>query len=178
MDTHRIANGQPYCLHQVDPANHRTSWVDASAAASSTGVMSRASLADINSSSLNASLSGGDLDSSVNSSPVLVRKPITVDLNFDAMKRSLAEPTESAKREQRERKVSIRKAFRESNFDDLMRRTEPKHELIQSRLNDLFTALAVERQIQAQTELKNGPAGGGGRERPIYESHFPELFYY
>lgn len=181
METNRLANGQPYGLHQVDQAAHRTSWVDASAGASSS-VMSRASLADINS-SLNASMSGGDLDSSVNSSPVLIRKPITVDLNFDAMKRSLAEPTESAKREQRERKLQISKAFREANFDDLMRRTEPKHDVIQTRLNDLFTALAVERQIQAQTELKNSAplSGGGGvgvRERPIYENHFPELFYY
>lgn len=188
METHRIANGQPYCLHQVDQAAHRTSWVDASGAASSS-VMSRASLADINS-SLNASMSGGDLDSSVNSSPVLVRKPITVDLNFDAMKRSLAEPTDSAKLKQLKRKKQIHKEFREASFDDLMRRTEPRHDVIQTRLNDLFTALAVERQIQAQTELKNSTtplSGGGGggiggvgapRERPIYENHFPELFYY
>lgn len=180
MDTHQLVNGQPYGLHQADQTAHRTSWVDASAAGSSS-MMSRASLADINS-SLNASMSGGDLDSSVNSSPVLVRKPITVDLNFDAMKRSLAEPTESSKREQRERKVQISKAFREANFEDLMRRTEPKHDVIQARLNDLFTALAVERQIQAQSELKNAnqlSAGSGGiKERPIYENHFPELFYY
>lgn len=184
MDTHRLANGQPYGLHQVDQTAHRTSWVDASTAGGvSSSMMSRASLADINSSSLNASMSGGDLDSSVNSSPVLVRKSITVDLNFDAMKRSLAEPTDSAKREQRDRKLQITKAFREANFEDLMRRTEPKHDVIQTRLNDLFTALAVERQIQAQSELKNsgalsGGGGGTGRERPIYENHFPELFYY
>lgn len=65
--THRIAiNDQTYCMHQINLSNHRTSII-ASAAA-----ILLASLADINSSRLNASLSYGDLDNSVNSSPGMV----------------------------------------------------------------------------------------------------------
>lgn len=129
--------------------------------------MSRNSLADISSSYNN------DVDS-VNSSPILPRKPITVELNFDAMKRALAEPTDAAKRDAREKQIQLVKTFRDANFDELVRRTEPKHEIIQNRLNDLFTALAVERQI-TQVENKNQM---GHKEKPIYENHFPELFYY
>lgn len=111
------------------------------------------------------------------------------------MKRALAEPTESAKKEAREKQMQIVRTFRESNFDDLVRRTEPKvvaprvnypldheiksffllsvqHELIQNRLNELFNSLASERQI-TQTETKNTTT-----QKPVYENNFPELFYY
>lgn len=108
---------------------------------------------------------------SVNSSPVLPKKPVIIELNFDAMKRALAEPTEASKREAREKQQQLVKTFRDSNFDDLMRRTEPKHEMIQNRLNDLFNSLAVERQI-TQDHKNQQP------NKPIYEKHFPELFYY
>lgn len=171
METNRIQSGVPYTLNQLSQANHRHSWVDTTSG--SVAGMSRASLADISS-------SYNDVDS-VNSSPIMPRKPITVELNFDAMKRTLAEPTEASKREAKERQQQLVKTFRDANFDDLVRRTEPKHELIQNRLNDLFTALAVERQIN-QVENKSQAAGGGGgvqlKDRPIYENHFPELFYY
>lgn len=132
--------------------------------------MSHASLADMS--------NYNDVDS-VNNSPIIPRKPITIELGFDAMKRTLAEPTEAVKREAKERQQLLVKTFREANFDDLVRRTEPKHEIIQNRLNDLFTALAVERQIN-QVESKNQASGNGlpQKDRPIYENHFPELYYY
>lgn len=151
----------------MSQSNHRHSWVDTNGTGVHSGGLSRASLADINNYNTN------DVDS-VNSSPILPRKPIMVELNFDAMKRTLAEPTESAKREAREKQIQLVKTFREASFDDLIRRTEPKHEIIQNRLNDLFTALAVERQI-TQVENKNQT---GNKDKPIYENHFPELFYY
>lgn len=215
MESGRLAAGTPYTLHQADAAGHRHSWVgDTTSVSVSGGVQrsGRTSLDDITGASFNGSTSaatsgGAELDSSVNSSPVLPRRQaITVELNFDAMKRALAEPTEAAKREVRERSAQLGRVFREASFDELLRRTEPKHDMLQNRLNDLFTALAVERQIQAQSELKLAAAsagvqpllaaamagvsvGGGGmaaaaaaaatgRERPIYEQSFPELFYY
>lgn len=42
------------------------------------------------------------------------------------MKRALAEPSEAMKREQREKQLQIVHTFREGNFEDLVRRTEPK----------------------------------------------------
>lgn len=213
MEFQRLAGGTPYALHQIDPGAHRHSWVDTSMASGSGAQRSRNSLDDITTATTagatsytgsNSSTMAGDLDnynSSTNSSPLLPRRQaITVELNFDAMKRALAEPTEAAKRERRDRHAQIGRTFREATFEELMRRTEPKHELLQNRLNDLFTALAVERQIQTQSELKSGGSTGGvaqatvtgvmgagamaavggvgGKERPIYENSFPELFYY
>lgn len=48
------------------------------------------------------------------------------EYTVDAMKRYLAEPPESVKREQQEKQKQIVRAFRESDFEDLMKRTEPK----------------------------------------------------
>jgi hypothetical protein len=87
------------------------------------------------------------------------------------MKRVLAEPTEATKREQRERQIQINKAFRETNFDDLVRRTEPKHDVIQNKLNEIFNSLSAERQINQADGTKQA-------QKPIYENNFPELFFY
>lgn len=42
------------------------------------------------------------------------------------MKRYLAEPSEAMKKEMQEKQKQIVRAFRESNFEELMKRTEPK----------------------------------------------------
>lgn len=55
-----------------------------------------------------------------------LQKMLAPEYNFDAMKRALAEPTEAVKREQREKQMQIVRSFREGNFEDLVRRTEPK----------------------------------------------------
>lgn len=84
------------------------------------------------------------------------------------MKRMLAEPTERSKREARDKEIQIIKAFRENDFDDLIRRTEPKHDVIQNRLNELFNSLGTERNTQVDGKL----------QKAIYENNFPELFFY
>lgn len=61
-----------------------------------------------------------------------------------------------------------------ANFEDLMRRTEPKHDVIQSRLRDLFNSLAVERQIIGQTDQFKSSQPN----KYVYENNFPELFFY
>lgn len=160
METNRIQTGTPYSLNALDQTSHRHSWVDTGAVSS----VQRNSITEIN--------AYNDSDS-VSNSPIAQKKTITNDLNFDAMKRALAEPTEASKRETRDRQKQLHRTFKDANFDDLIRRTEPKHDIIQNRLNDLFTALAVERQI-TQVESKNQIT----TNKPIYETHFPELFYY
>ncbi|XP_017044544.2 protein EFR3 homolog cmp44E isoform X2 [Drosophila ficusphila] len=164
MDVQRLNTGAPYTLNQTDHPGHRHSWVESV----SNQLTQRNSSADL-------TVYNGDVDS-VSSSPGVCKLLLAPEFNFDAMKRALAEPTEAAKREQRERQMQIVRTFREGEFDDLMRRTEPKHDLIQNRLNELFNSLAVERQI---TQSDNKAAQlQASNEKPIYETNFPELFYY
>ncbi|XP_034476226.1 protein EFR3 homolog cmp44E isoform X2 [Drosophila innubila] len=165
MDAQRLNTGAPYMLNQTDNPGHRHSWVDSVSA----HMTQRNSSADL-------TVYNGDVDS-VNSSPGICKKILSPEYNFDAMKRALAEPTEAAKREQRERQLQIVRTFREGEFDDLMRRTEPKHDLIQNRLNELFNSLAVERQI-TQSDNKTAQLQANNNEKPVYETKFPELFYY
>ncbi|XP_022224750.2 protein EFR3 homolog cmp44E isoform X2 [Drosophila obscura] len=164
MEAQRLNTGAPYTLNQTDHPGHRHSWVESV----SSHLTQRNSSADL-------TVYNGDVDS-VNSSPGVCKKILAPEFNFDAMKRALAEPTEAAKREQRERQLQIVRTFREGEFDDLVRRTEPKHDLIQNRLNELFNSLAVERQItQSDSKVAQLQASN---EKPIYETNFPELFYY
>ncbi|XP_026835342.1 protein EFR3 homolog cmp44E isoform X3 [Drosophila erecta] len=164
MDAQRLNTGAPYSLNQTDHPGHRHSWVESV----SNQLTQRNSSADL-------TAYNGDVDS-VSSSPGVCKKLLAPEFNFDAMKRALAEPTEAAKREQRERQMQIVRTFREGEFDDLMRRTEPKHDVIQNRLNELFNSLAVERQI-TQSDTKSSQLQACN-EKPIYETNFPELFYY
>lgn len=56
-----------------------------------------------------------------------------------------------------------------------------QHDVIQNRLNDLFNSLAIERQISQsdiKTQQSQAAAAGAPLQKPIYETNFPELFYY
>lgn len=123
VENKRLQNGTPYELNQVDTALPRNSWVDVN----STGMVHRDSSADLAS-------NGNDADS-INSSPGVTKKQIFLnEYNFDSMKRALAEPTEAAKRYHREKQKEIVKQFRDGNFEDLMRRTEPKVDIFYFKL--------------------------------------------
>lgn len=162
MDFNRLQTGSPYGLNKINNATHRHSWVEAVS-----NMPTRYSSADL-------SAYNNDADS-VSSSPGFSKKSLAPEVNFEAMKRALAEPSEKVKKEQREKQLQIGRTFRESDFDDLIRRTEPKHEIIQNRLNDLFNSIAIERQI-SQSDIKNQQQHQ--TQKPIYEISFPELFYY
>ncbi|XP_055858817.1 protein EFR3 homolog cmp44E [Episyrphus balteatus] len=162
MDYNRLETGSPYALNQIDNSAHRHSWVEAAS-----NMPTRNSSADL-------AAYNNDADS-VSSSPGVSKKTLAPEYNFEAMKRALAEPTEAVKKEQREKQLQIGRTFRECDFDDLVRRTEPKHDVIQNRLNDLFNSLAIERQI-SQSDIKNQQQQQP--QKPIYEISFPELFYY
>ncbi|XP_063699541.1 protein EFR3 homolog cmp44E [Culicoides brevitarsis] len=149
MEFNRIQTGTPYCFSALD-ASQRPSWAEN---------MPRSSIAD-------TSTYNNDNDS-VGSSPGVIKKSLPSDYNFESMKRMLAEPTERSKREARDKEIQIIRAFRENDFDDLIRRTEPKHDVIQNRLNELFNSLGTERATQVD-----------GKMQKIYENNFPELFFY
>lgn len=164
LECSRLQSGVPYSLNSSDQNVPRHSWVDTSSVHAA-AMMSRGSTGDIQSYNDNDSIS---------SSPGVQRRILPSEFNFDAMKRALGEPTEAWKRERNETQRQLVKTFRSANFEDLMRRTEPKHDVIQSRLSDLFNSLAVERQIIGQNEqLKLAPPN-----KTIYENNFPELFFY
>lgn len=124
--------------------------------------------------------SAGDIaafadNDSITSSPDMKRRTLTNEFNFDAMKRALGEPTDTSKREHQEAQRQLNRTFHNANFDDLLRRTEPKHDVIQSRLSDLFNSLAVERQIISQNQDQPKTTQPN---KAIYENNFPELFFY
>lgn len=165
IESSRLQSGAPYGLMSSDTNGPRHSWVDPSNVNSIAMSLSRGSNGDIQ--------SFNDNDS-VTSSPGVQRRVLTSEFNFDAMKRALGEPTEASKRERTESQRQLVKSFRNANFAELMRRTEPKHDVIQSRLSDLFSSLANERQIIGQNEqLKSSQPN-----KSIYENNFPELFFY
>ncbi|XP_055533005.1 protein EFR3 homolog cmp44E isoform X2 [Wyeomyia smithii] len=165
LEHNRVQTGTPYSLHQSDMSAHRHSWVDTSAP--------RNSIVD----------NYNDIES-ISSSPGVQKRSLASDYNFESMKRVLAEPTEAAKREAQERQVAIGRTFREMAFEDLIRRTEPQHEVIQNRLNEIFNSLAAERQISCGNQLMLNSATSAvdgakvSQQRVIYENNFPELFFY
>ena len=166
MEYSQIQSGVPYSLNPMDNnPQHRHSWVDTSNISSS--ALSRGSNGDLQ--------SYNEADSA-NSSPGAQRRApmLAADLNFDAMKRALNEPTEAFKRERKEAQKQLVKTFRDANFDDLIRRTEPKHDVIQSRLSDLFMSLTAERQMMTQADQHKAAQ----TNKSVYENNFPELFFY
>lgn len=154
MECNRLQTCAPYNLNQQDMTEHRHSWIETT----------RSSVTDAN---------YNDNDS-VGSSPGVIKKSLPSDYNFESMKRMLAEPTERSKREAKDKELQIVKAFRENDFEDLMRRTEPKHDVIQNRLNELFNSLGTERSGYSQIDGKMAAIN----PKAIYENNFPELFFY
>lgn len=164
METTRLQTGNPYSLNSADQNGPRHSWVDPTNIHGAAMSMQRNSVADIQ------SINDND---SVGSSPGVQRRALVPEFNFDAMKRALGEPTEATKREHSETQRQLVKTFRSANFEDLMRRTEPKHDVIQARLSELFNSLTVGQMIGQSEQLKsNQPI------KTIYENNFPELFFY
>lgn len=113
LEFNHLSNGTPYVVNSALDYAHRPSWVDIG------GGLAGASNADISSFT-------NDTDS-VSSSPGVQRRVMLPQaLNFDAMKRRLAKPTEAVKKEEELKQKELCKVFREANFEDLLRRTEPK----------------------------------------------------
>lgn len=57
-----------------------------------------------------------------------------------------------------------------------------QHDMIQNKLNELFTSLANERPLVTYThnQIEAYTAGNQKQQaqKPIYENNFPELFFY
>ncbi|CAG9855837.1 unnamed protein product [Phyllotreta striolata] len=104
------------------------------------------------------------------SSPGVQKKYTEEELNFESMKKVLTEPPEIRKEAEAERRKMLSHTFRTATFSELVRRTQPKHDVLQSKLNEIFKSLTVNGNRSPTEEKKSGI--------PPYEQNFPELFYY
>lgn len=111
------------------------------------------------------------------------------ELTFESMKKVLTEPPEIRKEAEAERRKQISHTFRTATFSELVRRTQPKvtarpflyssysvsfelqHDILQTKLNEIFKSLSVNENTSPSEEPKKITV-------PTYEQNFPELFYY
>ncbi|XP_011505309.1 PREDICTED: protein EFR3 homolog cmp44E [Ceratosolen solmsi marchali] len=137
---------------------HRYSWVD------NTGCNSSG---DINDGTI-------ELDSA-GSSPSVQKKLPGEELTFDSIKRILTENSNVQMMEE-EKRMQFSHLFRNTPFPDLIKKTQPKHDVLQSKLSEIFNVLNIEprsQSIQGSTPSDIKPS-----QTPAYEIHFPELFVY
>ncbi|XP_046474294.1 protein EFR3 homolog cmp44E isoform X1 [Neodiprion pinetum] len=156
LDTGKLQQGPGYSSSSLQ---HRHSWVD------STG---RSSMADINA-------GGAELDSA-GSSPGVQKKLPGEELTFESMKRILTESGETRREAEEERRLQLSQLFRTAPFQDLVVKTQPKHDMLQNKLSEIFNTLTVEPRNPIQPGIP--PADAKPSQTPAYEVHFPELFVY
>ncbi|KAJ8963209.1 hypothetical protein NQ318_018675 [Aromia moschata] len=106
---------------------------------------------------------------SASSSPGVQRKHPEEELTFESMKKVLTEPPEVRKEAEAERRKQLSHTFRTATFSELLR-TQPKHDALQNKLNEIFQSLTVNGNRSPSDEKKSNI--------PTYEQNFPELFYY
>ncbi|XP_026673415.1 protein EFR3 homolog cmp44E isoform X2 [Ceratina calcarata] len=155
LDSGKLQQGSGYSSISLQ---HRHSWVD------STG---RNSLADINSGAT-------ELDSG-GSSPGVQKKLPGEELTFESMKRILTENNNNHVIEE-EKRLQLSHLFRNAPFQDLVSKTQPKHDVLQSKLSEIFNTLSVDPRNAAQPGVP--PMDAKPTQTPAYEIHFPELFVY
>lgn len=154
LDSGKLQQGSGYSSTSLQ---HRHSWVDSAG---------RNSLADINSGT-------GELDSG-GSSPGVQKKLPGEELTFESMKRILTETNNNNVIEE-EKRIQLSQFFRSAPFQDLVSITQPKHDVLQSKLSEIFNTLTVD----PRNIIPGGPqADAKPSQTPAYEIHFPELFVY
>ncbi|XP_035729453.1 protein EFR3 homolog cmp44E-like [Vespa mandarinia] len=154
LDSGKLQQGSGYSSTSLQ---HRHSWVDSAG---------RNSLADINSGT-------GELDSG-GSSPGVQKKLPGEELTFESMKRILTENNNNNVIEE-EKRIQLSQFFRSAPFQDLVSITQPKHDVLQSKLSEIFNTLTVD----PRNIIPGGPqTDAKPSQTPAYEIHFPELFVY
>ncbi|KAI4466111.1 hypothetical protein MML48_3g00021529 [Holotrichia oblita] len=127
LDPARLAQTSPYGAGGpcVVVGNPRRSWVEMGA---------RGSIVEIS--------NVAEVDS-VSSSPGVQRKLPEEELTFESMKKVLTEPPESRKEIEAERREQISHTFRTAPFSELVRKTQPKHDALRTKLNEIFKSLSM-----------------------------------
>lgn len=170
LDAARLQHVMPYGSGGPPGFNmgHRHSWVDSSL---------QASAGDLNSFQV-------DMDSA-SSSPGVQKKYPEEDLTFESMKRVLSEPLDKAKEAEEEKRLHLSETFRTADFRDLVDRTHANNDLLQNKLNEIFSKLAggLSDGIRPPATPTPGMRQDNDLSRPnnnppAYEVLFPELFLY
>ncbi|KAL1514341.1 hypothetical protein ABEB36_003614 [Hypothenemus hampei] len=154
IDASRLSQSSPYGAGGPGllAGGHRHSWMDVGARGSTIEIPSL-----------------HEVDSAA-SSPGVTRKLIEEDLMFDGMKKLLTEPPEIRKESEAERRKQLNHTFRTCSFAELVRITQPKHDTLQNKLNEIFKSISEHETGSIHEESR--------KELPTYEQNFPELFYY
>ncbi|KAK9295422.1 hypothetical protein QLX08_010257 [Tetragonisca angustula] len=155
LDSGKLQQGSGYSSISLQ---HRHSWVDSAG---------RNSLGDINSGAT-------ELDSG-GSSPGVQKKLPGEELTFESMKRILTENNNNHVMEE-EKRLQLSHLFRNAPFQDLVSKTQPKHDVLQSKLSEIFNTLSVDPRNTSQPG--GPPTDTKPSQAPAYEIHFPELFVY
>nr|CAD7600916.1 unnamed protein product [Timema genevievae] len=164
------AGFDPARLQQVSPYSaggptqtHRHSWVDSGSAA------------DLNSIQM-------DVDS-VSSSPGVTKKHPEEELTFESMKKILSESPDTKKEAEEEHRLQLSETFRTAAFEDLVSRTQAKNDILQNKLNEIFSKLSTNlvdglRAPATPTPNSKDPDNNRPTNPPAYEALFPEMFVY
>ncbi|KAB0805530.1 hypothetical protein PPYR_02500 [Photinus pyralis] len=156
FDSTRLMQTSPYGAGRlgVTSGTHRHSWVETGA---------RGSIIEIPATQ--------EVDSA-SSSPGVQKKLPEEELTFESMKRVLTEPPEIRKEAEAEKREQLSHIFHTATFEELKCRTQPKHDLLQNKLNEIFKSLSTSEVHQSPLQLDKK------HSVPVYEQNFPELFLY
>ncbi|XP_044006270.1 protein EFR3 homolog cmp44E isoform X2 [Aphidius gifuensis] len=158
LDPLKLQHSNVYSHCSLYSSIHRNSWVETAG---------RNSIADISS-------SNNELDSG-NSSPGVEKKITTQEFTFESMKKILTDCANDQLVED-EKRLKLSEVFRTAPFDELVTKTQPKHEVLQNKLSDIFNSLTIEpRNLSQGVQIVDAKSN---QQIPAYEVHFPELFVY
>ncbi|XP_025830183.1 protein EFR3 homolog cmp44E isoform X2 [Agrilus planipennis] len=158
LDPSRLSQTSPYGAGgpgAIAGTSQRHSWSETNA---------RGSVVDIGTTQ--------DVDSE-SSSPGVQKKLPEEKLTFEHMKRVLTEPPEARKEAEAEKREELNNFFRTATLAEIMQRTKPKHEDLQTKLQEIFKSLSSSEVHRSPTHQKKVE-----QEIPVYEQNFPEMFAY
>ncbi|CAK9832725.1 Protein EFR3 homolog cmp44E [Anthophora retusa] len=159
LDSGKLQQGSGYSSISLQ---HRHSWVESAG---------RNSLVDINSGATDLDSGGSSPGVQEENSQKLPGKQLT----FESMKRILTENNNNNVKEE-EKRLQLSHFFRNAPFQDLVSKTQPKHDVLQSKLSEIFNTLSVDPRNTTQTG--GPPTDTKPSQAPAYEILFPELFVY
>ncbi|KZS10650.1 Protein EFR3 B [Daphnia magna] len=141
-------------------ANQRYSWADSS-------VNQPSSFTDLS----NINLDGSESNTS---SPGLARRYAEEEVTFEALKKVLAEPVESRREAEYEKRQVICEKFRNAPFQQLVASSQSKGDVLNDTLNQILTRISV--LPCGQPELN--AVQHNNQSLPHYGNNFPDLFVY